>query len=301
MIDAKIVADSVNPDGNRITTFVATYPRWIHCELLTHRLFSRNSASSRAIPVERVMEMVRSNPAMPVHWGKAQKGMKAEEEISDEDKKWAKQFWLSAAESAVQHARRLLKHGVHKQVANRVLEPFVHMTTIITATEWGNFFNLRASPEAQPEFQELAYLMLEKYQASEPAKKVWGEWHLPFSNKYLPEKLTTEKLVKITTARSARVSYMNFAGDIDHDDDYRLHDQLMKEPHASPFEHSAFADPEPKSNTVWFTHPWTKELHPIKVYRNNFQGWLPYRKLVPNEHREAFDPQEILARRKHES
>jgi len=277
MIEAKIVADSINPVGRRITTFVCTYPRFIHSEVMTHRVFSRNAASSRAIPVNKMIEKIVLQPAEPIYWGKNQKGMQANEEI--ENKINAINVWNESMLMAVEQAKKLLALGVHKQIANRLLEPFAHMTTLITATEYANFFNLRAHPDAQPEFQELAFQMLKAYASYTPNMLSVGEWHLPFADQYLNENLTTEQKLKIVTARAARVSYLNFEGNIDHQKDYDLHDQLLSSGHMSPFEHAA-------------------QCTDNHQFYGNFRGWLPYRKTIPNENLELLDSSKLLDKRK---
>ncbi len=264
MIEARIVADSMAPCQKRLTTFVLTYPRFIHSEVLTHRQFSRNSASSRAIPVQKMIERIEREPAMPVYWGKNQKGMQASEELTGVEKKAAVGIWLEAAKYAVERSKNLLALGVHKQIANRLLEPFAHMTTIVSATEWGNFFNLRAHKDAQPEFQELAYQMLEVYVASRPVVLAADQWHLPFADKYIPDGLDTPSLLKIATARCARVSYLNFEGDIAFEKDYQLHDSLLASGHMSPFEHCGQAQDYP-------------------THSGNFVGFVQYRKKIPGE------------------
>lgn len=301
MVTAKILADSVNPAGCRITSWVLTYPRFFHSELMTHRVFSRNAASSRAIPVKKVIEEVQNNPAMPVYWGKNQSGMQASEELDDAIKKpfydegfpepflmtskeAAKGEWLAARDSAVSHAKKLLEIGLHKQVANRILEPFMHMTIILTGTEFENFFSLRAHKDAQPEFQELAYLMLNLYQSKEPTKLKEGEWHIPFSDKfdlerlmvlyrnqtggnYLSEDEDMNNLrLKISTARCARVSYLNFEGKDDYEADIDLCNKLSESGHWSPFEHCA----QSLSDEKWV---------------GNFRGWKQYRKFFSQENR----------------
>lgn len=278
MISAEIIADSVSPEGCRLTTFVLTYPRFIHCELMTHRVFSRNAASSRAIPVDKMIARVLAEPAEPSHWGKNQKGMQARTELDTAAADDAKCEWRLAMLDAVGHAFKLQRLGAHKQIINRLLEPFAHITTIVSATEFGNFFNLRVHPDAMPEFIELATLMLLHYQNSTPSLKQYHEWHLPFSCKYLHEEgLTESQLLKIATARCARVSYLNFQGDIDHDSDYRLHDDLLASGHMSPFEHVARPCPAQQSDS-------------------NFVGWQQYRKLQAAENKRDFDTSELLAR-----
>lgn len=279
MISAKIITDSINHSGSRITTFVCTYPRWILAEVNTHRALSRNSASSRAIPTHKMISNVWHNPAMPVTWGKNNKGMQSNSELNKYRQFWANLVWLVASKIACIICWILSKIGVHKQLANRVLEPFSHMTTIFTATEWGNFFNLRCHKDAQPEFRALAYAMLEAYMNSTPKELKPGEWHAPFADQYLSESLTDKERLKIATARCARVSYLNFEGNIDHAKDYKLHDDLLKSGHCSPFEHCA--------------QSWTQELYGL--YQGNFTGgWLQYRKTLPNENRKQFDPEQLM-------
>ncbi len=155
-VSAKVIKDSISPDGVRITTLELEYPRIIHSELMTHRVFSRNSASSRAIPVSKVIELVESNPAMPVHWGKNQAGMQAKEELDDLNKEAVRQLWLEAAKQAVSIAKVMADIGGHKQVVNRILEPFQHMKVVVTSTEWANWDWLRDHPDADPTIHALA-------------------------------------------------------------------------------------------------------------------------------------------------
>lgn len=278
MIEARIIADSVSPAGSRLTTFVLTYPRFIHSEVMTHRMFSRNAASSRAIPIKRMLSSIKTDPAMPVHWGGNGKGMQAHGELSGFRKWFAVRIWLLSMRLACFMVWCLNKLGLHKQVANRITEPWAHMTTIVTATEWKNFFSLRAHPDAQPEFQELAYQMLEAYLSNEPKQLKDGEWHLPFADKYADD-LSVPQLVKITTARCARVSYKTFEGDIDHEKDYDLHDKLLTSGHLSPFEHAAQAGQSDR-------------------FSGNLRGFVQYRKLIQNENRTDVDLQSILEQRR---
>jgi thymidylate synthase ThyX len=264
MIEARVLAHSVAPCGSDILTFVCTYPRFIHAEVMTHRVFSRNAASSRAIPVAKMLERLLAEPAMPFYWGKNQKGMQAGQELDTDDILMASEQWLGARDHAIWRAQKLVELGVHKQIANRILEPWAHMVTIITATEWENFFSLRADPDAQPEFQELAYHMLQAYLESEPRQLAEGQWHVPFGDRYVDDVNDVALRLKIATARCARVSYMNFEGDFEYAKDYKLHDDLLKSGHMSPFEHCARAEAEP-------------------VRSGNFVGYTQYRKLFPNE------------------
>lgn len=261
--ESKIIADSVNPDSQRITTYVLTYPRFIHSELMTHRVFSRNAASSRAIPIEKVISQVRSNPAMPVRWGKNGKGMQDHGVFSGQEADRAADCWISASSQALASAEVLNSAGLHKQIVNRVLEPFVWMTALVTATEWQNFFALRLHRDAQPEFQYLSYLMLKEYLRSSPAFKDWGEWHIPYGDR-MPEGISDADKIKVATARAARVSYLTMDGAIDIAKDIALHDSLASSGHFSPFEHCASAS---------------------QRYAGNFVGWNQYRKTLPNENK----------------
>jgi thymidylate synthase ThyX len=275
MIEAKIICDSINPAGNRITTWILKYPRFIHAEFMTHRILSKNAASSRAITLEKMIQAVLDEPAIPEFWGKNQKGMQAAEELNLADQETAKLEWLAARDKAVESVRNLQKLNLHKQLSNRLLEPWAHITVLSTGTDWENFFALRAHPEAQPEFQKLAYLMLERYNSSEPEDLEMGQWHIPFGDKYL-ENVSIQEALKICTARAARVSYNNFEGDIDFKKDFELHDKLLASGHMSPFEHCAKA----QNNSARI---------------GNFTGWLQYRKTFKGENKT--DPRVIKSDR----
>jgi hypothetical protein len=136
----RIEKDSVNRWGNRLTTFEVTFPRIVLAEFNTHRVLSRNSASSRAIPVEKQIAKIESDLFLPVYWGKNQKGMQADEELSPTLIEMSEFCWAGASEMAVARARTLLDLGVHKQITNRLLEPFMWHTAVVTATEWDNAF-----------------------------------------------------------------------------------------------------------------------------------------------------------------
>ncbi|HET8687071.1 MAG TPA: FAD-dependent thymidylate synthase, partial [Methanosarcina sp.] len=176
---AKIIADSIC-DGKRITTFELEYPRFVHAEFMTHRLFSRNAASSRAIPVSRMLELVTERPATFVHWGKNQAGMQANEEMDEVTRAGAKEHWRRAALQASHIAESLSILGAHKQIVNRLLEPFQMMKVVCTATEWDNFLYLRNHKDAQPEIHELASVMWEAMKKSTPEELFPGEWHTPY-------------------------------------------------------------------------------------------------------------------------
>lgn len=256
MITAEIVADSIH-DNNRITSFVLTYPRFIHAEVLTHKILSKNSSSSRAIPVKKMIEDIRNTPAMPIYWGKNISGMQAKEELDVENIQKSKESWLSAMEDAIKHSEELLSLGNHKQVANRLTEPFQHMRVLMTGTDYDNFFALRYHEDAQPEFKDLADVMLYQYVTNTPKKLNYNDWHIPFGDKFV-DGLTIEQQLKVATARAARVSYMTFDNEIDYQKDYSLHDSLISSGHMSCLEHPAKAGAYGRVG--------------------NFYGWLQYRK-----------------------
>jgi len=250
---ARIIADSVNMNGDRLTTFVLTYHRFIHSEVMTHRQFSRGSSSSRAIPVEKMIAKVQSEMVAPLFWGVNQKGMVAQKEMHPEDIDDAILTWDLARESAIASARFLTSKKAHKQIVNRLLEPFSSITVIVTATEYQNFFSQRCHPNAQPEIKALADAMKTEYDTHEPIK-LYPEnpitWHLPFIkiedlDLWLIDELSVDELIKISVGRCARVSYLNHDGDRNLADDIKLHDRLLSEnpAHLSPFEHVAIALP----------------------------------------------------------
>lgn len=238
----KLIADSLNPDGERISTLQLMYPRIIHAEFMTHRDFSRNASSSRAIPVERMLAQIEANPAMPVHWGKNQPGMQAYEEVDEQAKAEAKKLWIQGARDAVALSRRLQALGLHKQIANRVTEPYQFIKVVMTSTTFANWFALRDHEAADPTIQDLAKCMDHVLMESKPRHLRWGEWHLPYEKS--SDIVTIEQQIKICTARCARVSYDRHDGESDAMDvDFKLHDRLVKAtpPHMSPAEHPAVA------------------------------------------------------------
>ena len=267
-ITAKVVADSTNVFLRRITTLELQYPRFIHAEFMTHRVFSRNAASSRAIPVAKMIEQVRNDPAMPIHWGKNQPGMQAQVQLTGEEELRAIGRWKLAAAAAANHAEVLLEIGLHKQVANRVLEPFQLMRTIVTSTEWDNFFHLRAHEDAQPEIHALAVAMRDAMADSKPVQRLQGDWHLPYVTERERAMFKPDLLPKLSTARCARVSYLTHDGQApDIDKDLDLFDRLVGAApiHASPAEHQAY--PADHAN----------------FKSGNLTGWVQHRKLIERQ------------------
>lgn len=245
MIEVKTLADSVGPSGKRITTQLWTYPRFIHSEIMTHRMLSRNSSSSRAIPTRALIQRVIDDPVIPMYIGKNQKGMQAGEDLSEAQRSAAIDAWLQARNNAVKSAHDLLDLGVHKQVVNRLIEPWMWITVVVTATEWNNFFALRDHEAAEPHFQDLARKVRAAQEASMPRPLAVGEWHLPFIDfdDEIDLSLSKEYLIKISVGRCARVSYLTHEGKRDPKEDIALHDRLIvqKPAHASPSEHQACA------------------------------------------------------------
>lgn len=250
---------------------------------------SRNASSSRAIPVSSVIDAIQTNCATPVDWGKNQPGMQAKESFTDEAASAAYQAWLDARDSAVFHANKLAALGLHKQIVNRVVEPFQHMNVIVTATEWANFFHLRAHADAQPEIRVLAEKMKVAYEASKPHELFAGEWHLPFVNNavspgtqimhyYVDNKeVTLEEAKMISASACAQVSYRK--NDLSLEKAKMIWDKLIfSDPcHASPVEHQA--TPLVHDEQAGLTH-FDKDGN---RWSGNFKGWVQLRKLLPNE------------------
>ena len=280
MITAKIIADSISTKGVRITTMELNYPRFIHSEFMTHRQFSRNASSSRAIPVEKQIHQVFNTPATPIHWGKNQPGMQARKEIDFPT--LAQDIWKYASELAVDRAYELKDLDIHKQIVNRLLEPFQYIKVIVTATEYDNFFKLRCHEDAQPEMYELARCMKEAMDSSTPDVLELGEWHLPYIVTEDCYKTTTDNFVKLSVARCARVSYLNHDNENpDIDKDIALADRLLEAGHMSPFEHQATPMDFAKDT---YELTWEKGVTNVDregyFWSGNFRGFLQYRQLL---------------------
>jgi hypothetical protein len=274
----KIILDSVNHNGDRLTTYEITNARLAHADFLTHRQLSRNSSSSRAIPAAKLREKILADPVIPKQWGKNRKGMKATEEVDDPAAALA--WWLEGLALMAEHHKKGEALGLHKQIVNRVIEPWMFITVIVSATNFDNFFFLRDHEDAQPELAWIAGSMYDQYQASRPTRRGPGEWHLPY---ILPEDFglannDVEVLKKISVARCARVSYLTHDGRKDFNEDLRLHNDLVNttesdEPgHFSPFEHQAcaLASSERSGNFVgWrqYRKDFAKEAGPDKYVR----------------------------------
>jgi thymidylate synthase ThyX len=262
-----IIKDSINESNCRLTTFILEYPRFIHSELLTHRVFSKNAASSRAIPFKKFVDQVSQSPAMPLFWGKNQSGMQAVEELDEQKKQKAIESWLKGRDAAISTAQELDELGVHKQITNRVMEPWFNIRVILSGTDFENFFALRAHQDAMPEIRALAYEVLEKYNSSIPQCLSARQWHIPFGDTFDMDRLrpiaheVEKEMVnngvigdafqyamedckkKIAVARCARISYLNFEGKDDYNADLALFNRLVggSPKHLSPCEHVAMS------------------------------------------------------------
>ena len=275
--EAKVVCDSKGPNGIRLVTFECTYPLIIHNEVMTHRMLSRNTASNRAIPVERMIEAVMEDPFIPEQWPMNQKGMQADRMIPGNTVMALpmRQEWLVARNGAVTQARQLLDLGVHKQITNRLLAPWLWTTAILTATHWANFFNLRCHPASQPEMKRLADMMQLAYYDSTPQALEDGEWHAPYAEDDMARKIVprgpvseppalfteTGYSIMASVGRCAGVSYLRHGERKSGADAVDLAMRLAQAGHWSPFEHQAQA--MPKDRFDWC---------------GNFFGWKQFRK-----------------------
>lgn len=319
---AEVVKDSINKFGDRVTTFRLHYHRYIHSEFMTHRMVSKNASSSRAIPVHKQLETVKDSPAMPIHWGLNEPGMQSTTEgdlpifglTSEETGQVAtvQEAWKHAAWNATQISSLMWQdgHGYHKQIVNRLAEPFTFMNVVATATDWENFFWLRVHPDAQPEIAELARCMYEAREASEPLLLHEGEWHLPYVDQFRDntgllhycdydgeELYTLEEAQKISASCCAQASYRKLDQSLEKA--ISLFDRLAGgEPlHASPFEHpcTPYADEEYRIRQetksimkmglmkVYTDEDLIEKMADIVMYCGNFRGFTQYRKTMKNE------------------
>lgn len=307
MISAKIICDSISPSGVRLTTMELNYHRFIHAEAKTHRILSlddeeyeivlkqdvdlmddpilsRNASSSRAIPVERMLKQVKENPAMPIHWGKNQPGMQAREELPEIEIDVVKSDWNYASKRMTEIATLMSEMDLHKQIVNRILEPFQWIKVIVTATEWDNFFKLRLHKDAQPEMMVLAEHMEKAMDESIPVELQPGEWHLPYVdlNEFDDSGDPITEAIKCSVARCARVSYLNHDNSApDVAKDIALADMLLVAGHMSPFEHIATPMNFAKDT---FELAWengvTHKDRDNNFWSGNFRGWIQYRQLI---------------------
>lgn len=276
---ATVIADSASPQNIRLTTMHLRYPRFIHAELMTHRVFSRNARSSRAVPVEKLL----SEEAYIPHFMKNQKGMQSFEEMNYAEQQAAKEAWCDLIAVTRDHVERLMKLGVHKQWANRPLEWFGYIDVLVSSTDWANWFALRDHPQAMPEIQELARAMRKAMDGHIPTHKSPGDWHLPYVDYQEEKELGIMQARKVSVARCARLSYKPFDSALNDSDEERRSNQqkdlelferlLVARPvHASPAEHQATPDHWNEQ------HGWDRDGQ-----HGNFTGWRQFRKLLDHE------------------
>lgn len=274
MIGAKVIMDSVSPSCPRLTMLQITMHRFVLAEFNTHRVFSRNFRSSRAVPVHKLLAEVRIFPAEPVSWRANKPGMQGGLELEASSLDIVKGEWRRAAIEAADRAEAMSTAGLHKSWANRVLEPFLFVHGVVTATEWDNFFELRRHPDAQPEMRLLAEAMYGAMRSSTPKTVAPGDFHLPYVSAEEIALAGSLIPVKLSVARCARVSYLTQDGKKPSiDDDLKLYDRLVGSVplHASPAEHQATPDPRRTS----------------PQFHGNFRGWVQYRKTLEMDSSDA--------------
>lgn len=313
-IYAQVIRHSVSQTGDEIITFELCYPRIIHSEFLTHRMFSRNSASSRAIPFEKMKEQLSG---MPVRFGAANKGMQDKGEhsqkircgvIGNMNEYSPDEWWYEAKISAISYAQKFYEAGYAKQVFNRITEPFQMMKTVMTSTEFSNFFWLRLDEEAvDPTIFQLASCIHKCYQLSVPRLLMKDEWHLPYINSarlssgelvyfdsddasldsYREYSLEEAKI--ISAARCAAVSFRNT--DYPLDKCKEVFEKLSGERiHGSAMEHQATPICVPlhmKLNSAYWPEGVSHIDRNENLWSGNFKGWIQHRKLIKGENHES--------------
>lgn len=272
-IDAKVIADSINPDtGKRITTLAIKIPRIILSEHNTHRSLSRNFSSSRAIPAKKLRKEAWEHPFDPIYWGANKSGMSADQQLTGFNLSMAKFSWKLAGKFAVMFHKMMELVGVHKQTCNRIIEPWMSVVGTITSTEWDNFLRLRYDRNAQPEIIVLAKKIHDAIKASEPTVPENGI-HLPFIDEEERRTFPIDQLIKISVARCCRTSYANCLGKKSQpEEDIKLYHRLLSNGHFSPFEHIALI---PNHGRV------AKELQ--YDLQRNFRGWYQLRAFIQPE------------------
>ena len=285
---ATVRADSVGPNGVRLTTLEVTFPRFILAEFNTHRQFSRNSGSSRAVPTRRLIRRIREAPVGPLDFRQNQAGMQGAGSIPGMGALKAHTVWGRAEDSAAFYAQALSDIGVHKERTNRILEPFSWHTVIVTATEWSNFFAQRDHEAADPAMQRTARLMREAMDESTPATLQAGDMHLPYIEDKDRDALTAEDMCRVSVARCARVSYLTHDRRRDLAADLDLYRRLAEGMHMSPFEHVAEALPKvmDRADCAGYRAD-VLDVRPVMfsavLWSGNFRGWKQVRKGIPGE------------------
>lgn len=261
---AEILADSIGPNGARLTTMKVTYPRFVHAEHLRHRSQSFSVESSRARPFHLKLREVLDYPVVPLNFGAKQTGMVAGKDIGGWKTRLARQAWLKSRYFACAGAWLIDKLGVHKSIPNRIIEPWAWVTVICTATEWENFFNLRVAPDAQDEIREIATMMKALYKNSAPRVLQAGEWHLPFISE---DERDLPAAPDVSAGRVAKESsYVSDTSRESWDTSLDRSYRLSGGSHWSPFEHQGKA-----------------QRACVRTQSGNFIGFDQYRKDFPGE------------------
>lgn len=328
-ITAKVICDSVSPDGVRITTLEIEYPRFIHGEFMTHRTLSKNSSSSRAIPIQKMLDQIENNMAIPIYWGKNKSGMQAVEEVSKFDEAKSVLNWERSFNYTKERVLDMVDIGLHKQVPNRLTEPFQMMKVVVTGTDWENFFNLRIHPDAQPEICMLAYKIYKAMEESKPQMLLQGQYHLPYVDKLLDndgcllsygtvindsvygnmhKPLSLEDAIKISASCCAQVSYRNTDMSLEKAD--KIFNMLIKSDvlHASCFEHLATPIVENEfdfeipldgscveySESDFWQEGVTHRNKQGQLFSGNLRGWISYRQQLQDNTCWNFDFEERM-------
>lgn len=307
-VNVKLLQHSYSPDGISMYSFEVEIPRIILAEWNTHGMLNTNAQSSRAVPTKKLIEEVRRNPYIPSYWGKNQKGMQAYEECNELIKGNSREnFWNTCVVTNCLFAESFEEAGYHKQIVNRVIEPYSHTKLVISGTEWNNFFNLRIHKDAEPNIRKMAIKIYEAMRGSTGMRLYNGEWHLPYISRYRQEgymrylfdhqEVSLEEALRISLACVAQVSYRSLNTHPNAID--RIYNSLFPsngEPiHGSPAQHLATPFKEAQCKGDWQegeTHrdrdgySWSAQL----------RGWCQYRKLIPNENVITFTHETFLER-----
>lgn len=294
MIELVNVQDSYSPlTDSRITTFQWDYPRFVHGEVMTHRVFSRNAGSSRAIPVMSAIDIAAERMVEPL-FRKNKPGMQPGEYLSAADLATATKIWRDCAHSCIEAAKELNSLKVHKQWANRMLEWFSPIRIAVTSTDWDNFLWLRNDFEAQDEIWQLAELVENSLSVSKPLTLQPGDAHTPFVDRFVAPggniyykvdgtELLLPQALKVSASVCAQMSYRKNDTSILKSNE--MYDRFVqsRRVHSSPFEHQAIAahadiSMVPMHLDKGITHFDRKG----RWYSGNFRGMVQYRQLIPN-------------------
>jgi hypothetical protein len=295
-IVARLITDSISQNGKRFSTFELEYPRFIHSEFMTHRMISKNASSSRAVPIGRAIQNILDNPAFPVHWGAAQAGMQASNELIGVPLDVAKELWRNGIEQSISLVKEFDDIGCHKQIAARWLEPGQIIKVVASGTDWDNLMWLRNDDAAQPEFHELAKCVQECFEKSTPELLYPGEYHIPYvttvrtqdgTRHYIDsnsDSLSLDDALKISASCTAQISYRRL--DDTKDKALEIFEKLFSgtKPHMSPTEHQG--TPILLSTVPWNPSTWQEGITHVRkdgtLCSGNLTGWIQYRQTLPN-------------------